>query len=218
MTANCSMKYWSLMKHWSLANNWATGGARTSALQFRIGYGKGLPGCGAINFKALCMCGNRVGTADRSGGVAPATMIANDHPLHRQLRKGPRISAGGQASGRDGCADHVVSLRRKPSGPLRPSTRSSICRTRPASGTPDTCNAVSHLARSRDFDGSWRWTISMSSWRPCCASTCDSREWARPPPAISATSYRCDEGAPGDGLAVRQFIHVLQRPATERST
>ena len=50
-------------------------------------------------------------------------------------------------------------------------------------------------------------------WPPCCASTCASPAWARPPPAISATSSPCAAGR-GSGAERPDFIHVLNHGAS----
>ena len=50
---------------------------------------------------------------------------------------------------------------------------------------------VDAIARTDRSIGLPRSTTSTSSWPRCCASTCSCRGWDAPPPAISATSWRC---------------------------
>ena len=130
------------------------------------------------------------------------------HPLPRQLLQGQRLPRAVQAGG----------VPRHPRSPLEPLLGKPWARehidevfARPLAHRP------AHGGQRRELPGAHaghrahhaRSTTTTSRPPRTSASTCASPAWARPPRATSATSWPCAPAPQDRGIAIPEFVHVL---------
>ena len=132
-------------------------------------------------------------TRASSGWEPPRGSSHHDHSVPGQLRKGPRIPARMQTAGLDRGARHRRKHPPHCALPLRGHRRDLLPARQPPGVEPDAPAQRRQLpgAHPRLRPHLCRSTISMSNWPPCCASTCASPAWARPPSITFATSWPC---------------------------